>query len=122
MKRLILSLGAIGLAATLFSFIYDPPHDLVGVWNFAIKDAPEGYNEGNIEFVEKEGKLNGKMVTSNGTFPMEQLKVSNDSITYDLSVSSNLMQAILIKMKDSIAGKIITPQGDLVITGKRKVQ
>lgn len=122
MKKLFLSLGAIGLAATLLSFIYNPSHDLVGIWSFAIKDAPEGYNEGNIEFVEKEGILKGKMVTINGTFPMEMLKVSNDSITYDLTVSSNVMQAILVKMKDSLAGKIITPHGDLVITGKREVQ
>ena len=120
MKNVILNLSAICLAATLFSFIYDTQHELAGIWNFTIKDAPEGYQEGSIEFSETKGALKGEMVTGNGTFPMERLKVSNDSITYDLTVSSHVLQGILIKVKDSLAGKIITPQGDLVITGKRK--
>jgi hypothetical protein len=120
MKNVILNLSAICLAATLFSFIYDTQHELAGIWNFTVKDAPEGYQEGSIEFSEKNGALKGEMVTGNGTFPMERLKVSNDSITYDLTVSSQVFQGILIKVKDSLAGKIITPQGDLVITGKRK--
>jgi hypothetical protein len=120
MKNLILNLSAICLAATLFSFICDPQHELAGIWNFTVKDAPDGYQEGSIEFSEKDGALKGEMVTDNGTFPMERLKVSNDSITYDLKVSSHVFQGILIKVKDSLAGKIITPQGDLVITGKRK--
>jgi hypothetical protein len=120
MKNLIINLSAICLAATLFSFIYDTHHELAGIWNFTAKDAPDGYQEGSIEFSEKDGALKGEMVTDNGTFPMERLKVSNDSITYDLKVSSHVFQGILIKVKDSLAGKIITPQGDLVITGKRK--
>ena len=120
MKKLILHLSAVCLAATLFSFIYDVPNELAGIWNFSIKDAPEGYQEGSIEFSEKEGVIKGEMVTGNGTFPMEHLKISKDTITYDLEVSSNVIQGILVKLKDSIAGKIITPQGDLVITGKRK--
>ncbi|MEJ7560259.1 MAG: hypothetical protein WKF66_18255 [Pedobacter sp.] len=120
MKKIIFNLCALCLAATLFSFIYDTQHELAGIWNFTAKDAPEGYQEGSIEFSEKDGTLRGEMVTGNGTFPMDRLKVSNDSITYDLKVSSHVFQGIFIKVKDSIAGKIITPQGDLVITGKRK--
>jgi len=121
MKKQILNLSALCLAATLFSFMYDTPHELAGIWNFTIKDAPEGYQEGSIAFTEKDGTIKGEMVTDNGTFPMEHLKISNDTITYDLEVSSNVIRAILVKMKDSIAGKLITPQGDLVITGNKKI-
>ncbi|RZK73942.1 MAG: hypothetical protein EOO92_17780 [Pedobacter sp.] len=118
MKKLFLNLSLACVAATLFSFIY-AHHELSGVWNFNINDAPEGYNEGTIEIVEKDGALKGEMVTGSGTFPMGNIKVSSDTVTYDLKVSSHVMQAILIKYKDSIAGKIVTPQGDLAITGKR---
>ncbi|MFP5079642.1 hypothetical protein [Pedobacter sp. JCM 36344] len=52
---------------------------------------------------------------------MSNLKISRDTITYDLTVSSHVLQAVLIKIKDSLAGKIITPQGDLVISGKRRI-
>jgi len=52
---------------------------------------------------------------------MSNLRISRDTITYDLTVSSHVLQAVLIKIKDSLAGKIITPQGDLVISGKRRI-
>jgi len=119
MKKLILNLSLVCLSLTLFSFIYNSAHELSGIWSFNINEAPEGYNEGTIEIIEKNGSLQGEMITGSGTFPMNNLKVSSDTLTYDLKVSSHLLQAILIQVKDSIAGKIITPQGDLVITGKR---
>jgi hypothetical protein len=120
MKNLILSLIVVSVAAALFSFIADPAKDLIGTWHFTAKDAPEGYNRGDIEFTEKEGALHGKMITENGTFPMENLKVANDSIAYQLSVQSLVMQALLVKVKDSLSGKIITPEGDLRIIGRRQ--
>jgi hypothetical protein len=121
MKKVIVNFSLVCLAATLFSFSYYSRHDLFGIWNFNIKDAPEGYDNGTIQFLEKEGAVQGEMITGSGSFKMENLKISSDTITYDLKVSSHVLKAILIKVKDSLAGKIITPQGDLVITGKRKV-
>lgn len=122
MKNLILSLSIIAAATTLFSFTFLAEHELAGMWNFNIKNAPQGYNEGTIEILEKDGLLKGTMVTDNGTFPMENLKASNDTITYELTVSTHVLPAMLVQMKDSISGSIVTPQGNLLLSGKRKVQ
>lgn len=120
MKKLALNLTLVCLAAIMFAFISDLGKDLAGTWNYMVKDAPEGYQEGQIEFKEKDGKLEGKMITDNGTFPMEKLSMSNDTINYELDINSTVVQAVLVKVKDSLSGKIITDNGDLVITAKKR--
>ena len=119
MKKLILNLTALFLAVLLFSFISDADKNLLGTWNFTAVDAPEGYDQGHIEFSEKAGKLQGKMVTENDSFDMQNLKVANDSITYELKVQSSVLQGLLVTAKDSLSGKIITPMGDLMIKGHK---
>ena len=122
MKKLAFNLTLVCLAAMMFAFISDLSKDLAGTWNYMVKDAPEGYQEGQIEFKEKDGKLEGKMITDNGTFPMEKLSMSNDTINYELDINSTVVQAVLVKVKDSLSGKIITDNGDLVITAKKRVE
>ncbi|RZK80228.1 MAG: hypothetical protein EOO85_01390 [Pedobacter sp.] len=120
MRKLIINLSILCISVTLFSFCILSSNELTGLWNFNIKGVPEGYSNGTIEFIEKDGALTGTMVTDNGNFAMENLKTSSDTITYDLTVSSHILQATLIKVKDSLSGTISTPQGDLIISGKRK--
>ncbi len=119
MKKLILNLTAICLATVLFAFINDADKNLLGTWNFTAIDAPEGYDQGHIEFSEKDGKLQGEMVTENDSFEMENLRVVNDSIIYELKVQSTVLKGLLVTTKDSLSGKIITPMGDLTIKGHK---
>lgn len=120
MKNLSASIAMICITLIISAFSIDSGKALTGIWNFTIQDVPQGYNEGHISFEEKEGILQGKMVTENGAFPMQKLKVTNDSITYDVTVQSVTLQALLLKSGDTLSGKIMTPEGDLTIKAARQ--
>lgn len=119
MKNLLFKLFILCFSTFLCAFLVDSGSELTGIWKFNLPEVPEGYNEGHIEFAQKQSGLEGKFVTDNGTFPMQRLVVSNDSVTCDLTIQSAHLQAILVKSKDTLSGKILTPEGDLPIIAIR---
>lgn len=120
MKNLFFTLSLVGLGAILYSVAENFNKDLNGTWNFSAIEAPAPYQTGCIEFLEKDGKLTGKMTSGNTTVPMENLSVSNDSISYELNVRSTVLTALLIKQNDSLKGKIFTPEGEMLITAGKQ--
>lgn len=107
------------LFATLFAFTVED-NNLIGIWEYSVKDAPAKYETGVIRFSEKDGALTGDMITNNETFAITNLKVKNDTVTYDLQIESTPINVMFINLKDSISGKIFTPDTEYEFQGRKK--
>jgi hypothetical protein len=119
-KKIALTLFAGIMAAALFAFINRDNSGWVGTWEYNVSAAPAGYEKGVIKFSEKDGALTGEMITNDETFLMANIKAKNDTVSYDLDVEDTPVNVILVNLKDSISGKVISSDDNYILKGCRK--
>jgi len=124
-KILLLSVLLVCITVALTAQTQKPKFDPVGKWKFDAPYAPEGYNNGIMEFVFAEGKYSAfiSFTGSDYKIPLEGVKVANDSIRLNLYVEGADI-AIKLKMKSDskISGAALSPDGEIPLTAVKEKQ
>lgn len=124
-KILLLSALLVCSAVALTAQAQKPKFDPAGKWKFDAPYAPEGYNNGIMEFILSEGKYSAfiSFTGSDYKIPLEGIKVANDSIRLSLYVEGTDI-AIKLKMESDskITGAASSPDGEIPLTAVKEKQ
>lgn len=102
-----------------------PKFEPAGKWQFEAPYAPEGYNNGIMEFVRAEGKYQAfvSFTGSDYKIPLEKVTVQADSITMSLYVEG---ADVVIKLKmesaEKLTGSAASPNGEIPLTATKVKQ
>ena len=124
MKRLLLLISLIILIITA-SKAQDKAgkKNPAGKWLFEAPYAPEGYKAGTIEIVYSENKYKASMVfsTLEKTFPGDNIKFSNDTLSFNVFIEKENV-AVTLALTDEIkmVGKAVYTEGIVPLTLTRE--
>jgi hypothetical protein len=93
--------------------------EYTGDWEFSAPDAPEGSTEGNVII-----KTDGVIMTFDDlmAFPSSWVKVSNDSIIYQMDFDlATVLFSLKVIDKDNMSGKAVWKEGETVVVLRKKV-
>lgn len=99
MKKLITTLGALAMAATMFAA------DITGKWAGKI-ETPNGSRDVNMSFKADGATLTGTVSGRNGDTPIENGKIDGDNISFTVTRKFNDME-----IKTNYTGKM---EGDSI--------
>ena len=78
---------------------------LIGKWNYEATSAPYGYNQGVIDFVEKDGKLSAKLDIQGNVTQIESLTVKGNTYTCTLYMDGASIDVTILKEGKKLIGK-----------------
>jgi hypothetical protein len=119
MKKLFILLFVLGIASPIFAQL--DSKQLVGNWKYSVV-TDQGEMTGVFKFIEKEEKLTGDVVTSDGyTIPITKIEIKAENNLYlEIQTDSDV-----IKVKVKVDGKNFkgtgsSYQGEAPITGVKQ--
>ncbi len=125
MKKIILTSAMILSVVIMSSFAVNESIDdskiVIGTWEYSVPDAPYEYQEGELIIEKKDGKLTGYTMMGGYKTDIEDVVVKNNNLTFYLYVESEKVIFDLDFEKKSFAGTVSYSEGELDISGKRKV-
>lgn len=78
---------------------------LIGKWNYEATSAPYGYNQGVIDFVEKDGKLSAKLDIQGNVTQIESFTVKGNTYTCTLYMDGASIDVTILKEGKKLTGK-----------------
>ena len=78
---------------------------LIGKWNYEATSAPYGYNQGVIDFVEKDGKLSAKLDIQGNVTQIESFTVKWNTYTCTLYMDGASIDVTILKEGKKLTGK-----------------
>jgi hypothetical protein len=92
---------------------------LTGDWEFSAPDAPEGSTEGDIT-INPDGVI--MMFDDLVAFPSSWVKVSNDSIIYQVEFDlATVLFSLKVIDKDNMSGRAVWKEGQTAVVLRKKV-
>jgi hypothetical protein len=94
-----------------------------GKWLFEAPYAPEGFTAGTIDIGTAEKKLTAVLAfTGNeNQIPLENVKFENDSLSCGINIEGSYVEISLkFEEADKMAGKAVTPDGEIPLTLARE--
>ncbi len=93
---------------------------VVGVWKCSVLDAPSGYSNSLITFVEKEGKLTGIVKFDSGEeIKLSTIKYTRPQLLLTLYVEGNTITVDGKVDGAKITGTVDTPDGKINFTANK---
>ena len=119
MKKLFILLFVLGIASPILAQL--DSKQLIGNWKYvAVTD--QGDITGIFKFLEKDGKLSGDVITSDGyTFPITKIELKEESQLYfEVKTESDLVKVTVKVDGKNFKGTGTSYQGDAPITGEKQ--
>ncbi len=118
MKKLFVLLFV--MAISLPSFAGLKEKDVLGKWTYKV-ETPDETLTGFLKFEKKEGKITGKVISSDGeTVPFSKVEIRDNSILYfELEVDYQVLKATLTVEKKKYVGTIAAEGGEMTLTGEK---
>lgn len=92
----------------------------IGTWEYEAPDAPYEYQEGEIVFAKKDGKLVGYVSIDGYKIDLEDVVVKGDKLTCEAYIEGESIVFEMVFKKKTFEGTASYSEGSLPITGKRK--
>lgn len=89
---------------------------LKGTWNYALPDAPYGYQEGSIEFKEADGKQTAVVKIGSQTINIKEIKKAGDEYKCSLFVDGADVDVTFKPGTDKITGMVSTDGWEMPLT------
>lgn len=120
MKKLFIIL--IVLAISIPSIAQLKEKQVIGNWKYIVQ-TDEGQITGVVAFVSNQGKLEGKVTTSEGdSFPMLKIELKEENTLYfEVQPDMDLIKVSVVIDGDNFKGKGSTSEGSFDLTGKKLV-
>ncbi len=93
--------------------------DIIGVWEYAVPDAPVEYQEGTFTFSQEENKLSGFILIDGYKLDLENVLADQDKLTCEVLLEGEIVTFDLTFTKESFSGTASYSEGDLAITGRK---
>jgi len=120
-KLIILYIMVILIAGSFNASAKVRPKDVVGDWKYQAPTAPYGFEKGTFTFSEKDGKLVGALILTDGSkMDLEGVKLEKDVLTFSLYVEGGYVMANFKIDGDSLSGAVSSPQGDISVTAQKE--
>lgn len=119
-RKSLLSTGFLALffiIQTAFTCIADK--DFVGTWNYKVENVPEVYQQGQIVF-ELKDKLEGQFIVNNEKVPFANLKVAEDTVTFEFQFNSEVASGKLVRTDNKLAGAVSVSGQEFPMTADKK--
>jgi len=119
MKKLFILLFVLGITSPIFAKLNSK--QLTGTWKYSVV-TDQGDMTGVFKFVEKEGKLTGDVITSDGyTIPITKIEIKEENNLYlEIKTDSDLIKVTVKVDGKNFKGTGTSYQGDAPITGEKQ--
>jgi hypothetical protein len=119
MKKLLILLLVLGIASPIFAKLESK--QLTGTWKYSVV-TDQGDMTGVFRFTEKEGKLTGEVVTSDGyTIPITKVEIKEENNLYlEIKTENDLIKVNLKVDGKTFKGTGTSYEGDAPITGEKQ--
>jgi hypothetical protein len=122
MKKIILTSVMILSVVIMSSFsVVDSKKKMIGAWEYSVPDAPYEYQEGELIIEKKDGKLTGYTMVDGFKTDIEDVVAKKNNVTFYLYVESEKVWFDLDFEKNYFAGIVSYSEGELEISGKKKI-
>jgi hypothetical protein len=95
--------------------------NLVGGWSYTVEGAPEGYQNGLLIIVKDGENYKVQVQVGGGTLLGENVKVSGNSIDFEVMVEGGRVSVDLTAKGDTISGKSTSSEGSYNIKGEKSL-
>jgi hypothetical protein len=92
---------------------------LFGTWKYKVDYAPQGYEQGQMIFSEKEGKVTGQLQIQGYSIPAKNIEFANGQYKFVVEIEYENIPVTLKVAGDSISGQARTPDGNMPFKGVR---
>jgi hypothetical protein len=89
---------------------------LLGTWDYKVEYAPQGYEKGQLIFVEKEGKVVGEVKIQGYSIPVRNLQVTEGQFKFGVTIENENIPVLLKVDGNKLTGKANTPDGDMPLS------
>ena len=122
MKKLIILTFLLAMVAGSFNASAKVRQkDVVGDWKYQAPTAPYGFEKGTFTFSEKDGRLAGALILTDGSkMDLEGVKLEKDVLTFSLYVEGGYVMANFKIDGDSLSGAVSSPQGNINVTAQKE--
>ena len=119
MKKLFILLFVLGITSPTFAKLTSK--QLTGTWKYSVV-TDQGDMTGVFKFLEKEGKLTGEVVTSDGyTIPITKIEIQEGNNLYlEIKTENDLIKVNLKVEGKSFKGTGTSYQGEAPVTGVKQ--
>lgn len=119
MKKLLIVLFIFGISTQIFAEISSK--QVVGKWNYTVV-TNDGDLKGILNFVEKEGKLAGEVITDDGNvFPLTKIELKEGDILYfELQPEYDVYKGSVKIEEKKFKGTVNVGDGEFVLTGEKQ--
>lgn len=126
MKRIIASAALVMLLFVSMSFSPDEAafgvKKFVGLWEYDAPNAPYGYQNGLINLTKEKKSLKGTISIGSYTSDLDEIQTEKNSLTSVIIVEGERVELELNFEKNSFEGLAKSSQGNIPISGKRKLE
>jgi hypothetical protein len=92
---------------------------LLGTWNYKVEYAPQGYEKGQMVFMEKEGKVVGEVKIQGYSIPVKNLQVTEGQFKFGVTIENENIPVLFKVDGDKLTGNANSPDGNLPISAVR---
>ncbi len=93
----------------------------VGGWSYTVEDAPEGYETGLLVIVKEGDSYKVQVQIGSGALLGDNVKVSGNTISFDVMVEGGKVAVTLTAKGDAITGKSTSSEGSYTIKGEKTI-
>jgi len=94
--------------------------NFIGTWEYEAPDAPYEYQEGELIFAKKEGKLIGHASIDGYKIDLEDVIAKGDKLTCEAYIEGESVVFEMVFKKKTFSGTATYSEGSLPFSGKRK--
>jgi hypothetical protein len=119
MKKLFIFLFVLGIASPIFAQL--DSKQLIGNWKYSVV-TDQGDMTGVFKFVEKDGKLTGDVITSDGyIIPITKIEIKEENNLYlEIQTDNDLIKVSVKIDENNFKGTGTSYQGEAPITGVKQ--
>lgn len=119
MKKLFILLFVLGISTPIFAKL--DSKQVIGTWKYNVV-TDQGDMTGVFKFIEKEGKLTGDVITSDGfTIPITKIEMKEENNLYlEIKTDSDLIKVTVKVDGKNFKGTGTSYQGEAPITGAKQ--
>jgi len=119
MKKLVFVCMFLGFVTQAFAQLNEK--ELVGTWKYNVS-TDQGPLTGTLNFTEEEGKLAGKVVSSDGqSWTMKSLEIKEaDTVNFEVTPQGETFRSSLNFKEDTFTGMTGPVHTQYKVTGERK--
>jgi len=89
---------------------------LLGTWDYKVEYAPQGYEKGQLVFMEKEGKVVGEVKIQGYSIPVKNLQVIEGQFKFGVTIENENIPVLFKVDGDKLTGKANTSDGNMSIS------